>query len=306
MDIPIDLKHLHTLRTLRKTGNLTRAAVALQLTQSALSHQIKQLENHYGVTLFVRKTSPVKFTHAGERLLQLAEIVLHAMEEADRDLYKFASGKQGELRITLECHTCYGWLLPVMDEFRRKWAEVDIDILPGFQPDPVDLLLQNKADVAIVDENEPTEMVSYSPLFKYEMVAILPNEHPLAQKPWLEAEDFLGELLITYAVPEDRIDLCRKVLKPAGIPVRRKTTELTMGIVQQVASQRGIAALPIWAVSGYLDKKYVTAKSITKDKLMSEIWLASLTDNMDREYVRDFIYFIKQRCMRLLPDIQIS
>ncbi len=306
MDIPIDLKHLHTLRTLRKTGNLTRAAVALQLTQSALSHQIKQLENHYGVTLFVRKTSPVKFTHAGERLLQLAETVLRAMEEADRDLYKFASGKQGELRITLECHTCYGWLLPVMDEFRRKWAEVDIDILPGFQPDPVDLLLQNKADVAIVDENEPTEMVSYSPLFKYEMVAILPNEHPLAQKPWLEAEDFLGELLITYAVPEDRIDLCRKVLKPAGIPVRRKTTELTMGIVQQVASQRGIAALPIWAVSGYLDKKYVTAKSITKDKLMSEIWLASLTDNMDRDYVRDFIYFIKQRCMRLLPDIQIS
>lgn len=306
MDIPIDLKHLHTLRTLRKTGNLTRAAVALQLTQSALSHQIKQLENHYGVTLFVRKTSPVKFTHAGERLLQLAETVLYAMEEADRDLYKFASGKQGELRITLECHTCYGWLLPVMDEFRRKWAEVEIDILPGFQPDPVDLLLQNKADVAIVDENEPTEMVSYSPLFKYEMVAILPNEHPLAQKPWLEAEDFLGELLITYAVPEDRIDLCRKVLKPAGIPVRRKTTELTMGIVQQVASQRGIAALPIWAVSGYLDKKYVTAKSITKDKLMSEIWLASLTDNMDRDYVRDFIYFIKQRCMRLLPDIQIS
>jgi len=122
MDIPIDLKHLHTLLTLRKTGNLTRAAVALQLTQSALSHQIKQLEDHYGVTLFVRKTSPVQFTQAGERLLQLAETVLNAMEEVDRDLYKFASGKQGELRITLECHTCYGWLLPVMDEFRKKWA----------------------------------------------------------------------------------------------------------------------------------------------------------------------------------------
>ncbi|WP_435927016.1 LysR family transcriptional regulator [Dryocola sp. BD613] len=306
MDIPIDLKHLHTLLTLRKTGNLTRAAAALQLTQSALSHQIKQLEDHYGVSLFVRKTSPVQFTHAGERLLHLAETVLNAMEEADRDLYKFASGKRGELRVTLECHTCYGWLLPVMDEFRKKWAEVEIDILPGFQPDPVGLLLQNRADVAIVDETEQTEMVSYSPLFKYEMVAILPNEHPLAQKPWLEAEDFYGESLITYAVPEERIDLCRKILKPAGIPVRRKTTELTMGIVQQVASQRGIAALPIWAVSEYLDKNYVTARSITKDKLMSEIWLASLTDNMDKDYVRDFIQFIKQRCMRLLPDIQIT
>lgn len=306
MEIPIDLKHLHTLLTLRKTGSLTRAAVALKLTQSALSHQIKQLEDHYSVALFVRKTSPVKFTPAGERLLALAETVLNAMEEANRDLYQYALGKQGALRITLECHTCYGWLLPVMDEFRKKWSEVEIDILPGFQPDPVGLLLQNKADVAIVDETELTEMVSYHSLFKYEMVAILPNEHPLTKKPWLEAEDFRGQTLITYAVPEERIDLCRKVLRPAGIPVRRKTTELTMAIIQQVASQRGIAALPVWAVSEYLDKKYVTARSITKDKLMSEIWVASLTDNLNKDYVIDVIDFIRLHCMRLLPDIHLT
>ena len=222
MDIPIELKHLQTLLALRKTGSLTRAAAAMQLTQSALSHQIKQLEEHYNVTLFMRKTSPVKFTLAGERLLHLAETVLNAMEEANRDLYKLALGKQGALRITLECHTCYGWLLPVMDEFRKKWSEVEIDILPGFQPDPIGLLLQDRADVAIVDETEQTDLVRYSSLFKYEMVAILANEHPLTRKPWLEAEDFRGESLITYAVPDERIDLCRKVLKPAGIPIRRK------------------------------------------------------------------------------------
>ncbi len=108
------------------------------------------------------------------------------MEEANRDLYKLALGKQGALRITLECHTCYGWLLPVMDEFRKKWSEVEIDILPGFQPDPVGLLLQNRADVAIVDETEQTDTVSYSSLFKYEMVAILANEHPLTRKPGLK------------------------------------------------------------------------------------------------------------------------
>ncbi|MGK1067015.1 LysR family transcriptional regulator [Klebsiella pneumoniae] len=161
MDIPIELKHLQTLLALRKTGSLTRAAAAMQLTQSALSHQIKQLEEHYNVTLFMRKTSPVKFTLAGERLLHLAETVLNAMEEANRDLYKLALGKQGALRITLECHTCYGWLLPVMDEFRKKWSEVEIDILPGFQPDPIGLLLQDRADVAIVDETEQTDLVRY-------------------------------------------------------------------------------------------------------------------------------------------------
>lgn len=303
MDIPIELKHLQTLLALRKTGSLTRAAAAMQLTQSALSHQIKQLEEHYNVTLFMRKTSPVKFTLAGERLLHLAEIVLNAMEEANRDLYKLALGKQGALRITLECHTCYGWLLPVMDEFRKKWSEVEIDILPGFQPDPIGLLLQDRADVAIVDETEQTDLVRYSSLFKYEMVAILANEHPLTRKPWLEAEDFRGESLITYAVPDERIDLCRKVLKPAGIPIRRKTTELTMAIIQQVACQRGIAALPIWAVSEYLEKKYVTAKSITENKLISEVWLATLTENIDKGYVNDFIGFTRQLCLRLLDEI---
>ncbi len=164
-------------------------------------------------------------------------------------------------------------------------------------------MLQDRADVAIVDETEQTDLVRYSSLFKYEMVAILANEHPLTRKPWLEAEDFRGESLITYAVPDERIDLCRKVLKPAGIPIRRKTTELTMAIIQQVACQRGIAALPIWAVSEYLEKKYVTAKSITENKLISEVWLATLTENIDKGYVNDFIGFTRQRCLRLLDEI---
>lgn len=237
--------------------------------------------------------------------------IAYKKREEDKDVakykilrvHKLALGKQGALRITLECHTCYGWLLPVMDEFRKKWSEVEIDILPGFQPDPIGLLLQDRADVAIVDETEQTDLVRYSSLFKYEMVAILANEHPLTRKPWLEAEDFRGESLITYAVPDERIDLCRKVLKPAGIPIRRKTTELTMAIIQQVACQRGIAALPIWAVSEYLEKKYVTAKSITENKLISEVWLATLTENIDKGYVNDFIGFTRQRCLRLLDEI---
>lgn len=139
-------------------------------------------------------------------------------------------------------------------------------------------------------------------LCRAQLIRLLGEEaaYPHAE---LEAEDFRGESLITYAVPDERIDLCRKVLKPAGIPIRRKTTELTMAIIQQVACQRGIAALPIWAVSEYLEKKYVTAKSITENKLISEVWLATLTENIDKGYVNDFIGFTRQRCLRLLDEI---
>ncbi|ELY5816191.1 LysR family transcriptional regulator [Cronobacter turicensis] len=306
MDIPIDLKHLHTILTLRNTGSLTRAALALNLTQSALSHQIRTLEEHYKVSLFIRKSSPLQFTPAGTRLLQLAETVLAELESADRYLADIASGNQGMLRVTLECHTCYGWLLPVLDAFRAKWEDVDIEILPGFQPDPVGLLLQNRADVAIVDELEETEQVNYLPLFKYEMVAILANDHPLTQREYLTADDFAGQTLITYAVPEDRIDVYRRIIRPAKIPTQRRTTELTMSIVQQVASYRGIAVLPVWAVAEYVNKKYVTARSVTKNKLMSEVWLASVPQLLETHYALDFVHIVKNTCLRMLPDIELS
>lgn len=304
IDTPLELKHLYTLLTLKRTGSLTRAAIALQVTQSALSQQMKYLEEHYGVLLFARKTSPVKFTPAGQRLLQLAEQVVPALEEADRDLYHFADGQRGVLRVTLECHTCYGWLMPVMDAFRKKWREVEVEIVPGFQADPIGLLLQERADVAIVDEVEDTEYLVHYPLFEYEMLAVLPAEHPLASKPWLDPEDFAEKTLITYAVPEERIDVIRKVLKPAGIGVRRKTTELTMAIVQQVASDRGIATLPVWAVQGYVEKGYVAALPITEQGLCSAIWLASLPEKATIDYVKDFVEIIKKHSVTMMPSLK--
>ncbi|HCW98831.1 MAG TPA: LysR family transcriptional regulator [Pantoea sp.] len=293
-DIPIELKHLHTLLALKRTGSLTRAAMALHVTQSALSQQIKFLEDHYGITLFLRKTSPVIFTPAGKRLLQLAEHVVPALQAADRDLYQFADGQRGVLRVTLECHTCYEWLMPVMDAFRKKWHDVEVEIVSGFQSDPVGLLLQDRADVAIVDEVEETENLVHHHLFEYEMLGVLPVNHPLAARPWLEAEDFADKTLITYAVPEERIDVIRKLLKPAGMAVRRKTTELTMAIVQQVASERGIATLPVWAVANYAQKGYVTTLPITEHGLFSDIWLAALPEKSGIDYVNDFVAIVRE------------
>lgn len=305
MSTPIEIRHLHTLVTLRNTGNLTRAAAILHLTQSALSHQIKIIEDFYGIQLFIRKSSPLTFTPAGRRILELAEVVLPIVEETGRDLHKLAQGRRGTLRVTLECHTCFDWLMPVMDAFRQLWPEVELDILSGFQTDPIGLLLQDRADVAIVDELDESEVVDYHPLFRFEMVALLANEHPLASKPFLEAEDFQGETLITYAVSEDRIDLIRKILQPAGIKIQRRTTELTLAILQLVASQRGIAALPIWAVNDYLEKGYVTARQITQDKLFSEVWVATLPSVSGVPYIKEFVRLIRSTSQERLPGIEL-
>ncbi|WP_417071342.1 LysR family transcriptional regulator [Niveibacterium terrae] len=302
----LELRHLKTLIALRDTGNLSRAAQNLKLTQSALSHQIKALEEQYGGELFARKSNPLVFSAAGQRLLKLAAEVLPRIEEAERDLSRLVSGRAGDLRIAVECHTCFDWLMPAMDEFRSAWPEVELDIVSGFQADPVGLLQQGRAEVAIVSEPPEDEAgVTTWPLFAFEMVALLPKGHPLSAKPWLAAEDFADQTLITYPVPDEMLDLVRQVLRPAGIAPRRRTSELTVAMLQLVASGRGIAALPLWAVKNYLDRGYVARQRIGESGLTARLYAVSPAALKDRAYLADFVRLMRQNSLRDLPGISL-
>ncbi|MFZ6747700.1 LysR family transcriptional regulator [Undibacterium sp. Ren11W] len=302
----LELRHLKTLHALREAGNLLRAAVLLNLTQSALSHQIKLLEEHHGVALFERKTTPIRFSAAGERLLQLADSVLPLVANTERDLARLAQGVAGQLRIAVECHTCFDWLMPAMDVFRQRWPEVELDIVSGFQADPVGLLYEHKADIAIVSEMDETEAVRYHPLFRFEIVALLAKDHALAHKTYLLAEDFASDTLITYPVPDEMLDVVRQVLKPAGItPAARRTTELTVAMLQLVASKRGIATLPLWAAQNYLNRDYVLAKRIGSAGLTGRLYAACLPELADKAYLNDFVTTIRESSYLNLQSIEL-
>ena len=300
----LELRHLKTLQALREGGNLSRAAQLLNLTQSALSHQVKALEEQYDTSLFERKSTPVGFTAAGERLLALADAVLPLVSAAERDIVRLVDGSAGRLRIAVECHTCFDWLMPAMDALRERWPEVELDIVSGFQTDPVGLLHQDRADLAIVSSAaEPEAGVALHPLFAFEIVALLPKGHALLDKPWLAATDFADHTLITYPVPDDMLDLVRQVLQPAGISPARRTTELTVAMLQLVASGRGIAALPQWAVAGYLAKGYVVARRIGPQGLTGQRF-AAVPERMDRKpYVRDFVSVMRETSLLNLPGV---
>jgi LysR family transcriptional regulator for metE and metH len=301
----LELRHLRTLLALREGGNLLRAANLLNVTQSALSHQIKQLEEHHGAALFERKSVPVRFTAAGERLLKLADGVLPQVAAAERDLVRLAQGVAGQLRIAVECHTCFDWLMPAMDLFRQRWPEVDLDIVSGFQADPVGLLYEHRADVAIVAEIDPDEKVDYHPLFRFEIMALLAHDHALIGKSYLTAEDFAGDTLITYPVPDHMLDVVRQVLQPAGIRTARRTTELTVAMLQLVASKRGIATLPLWAAQNYLKRDYVQARRITAAGLTGRLYAASLPALSARPYLADFVAIIRETSYLNLSSVEL-
>ena len=301
----LELRHLKTLLALREAGNLMRAATLLNVTQSALSHQLKQLEDHHGIPLFERKSVPVRFTPAGERLLKLADTVLPEVEGAERDIVRLAQGAAGQLRIAVECHTCFDWLMPAMDVFRSRWPEVELDIVSGFQADPIGLLYGHRADVAIVSEIDADESVNYHPLFRFEIVALLAKDHPLATRDYLVAEDFASDTLITYPVPDDMLDVVRQVLKPAGVQAARRTTELTVAMLQLVASRRGIATLPIWAAQNYLNRDYVLAKRITPDGLTGRLYAACVPEMSGQSYLSDFVSTTRESCYLNLRNVEL-
>jgi LysR family transcriptional regulator for metE and metH len=278
----------------------------LNLTQSALSHQLRGLEEHYGAELFARKSHPLVFGAVGQRLLRLAEAVLPQVDEADRDVRRLAAGSAGQLRIAVECHTCFDWLMPAMDVFRGCWPEVELDIVSGFQADPVGLLHQDRAELAIVsDVDEDEAGVVVHPLFSFEIVALLPKGHALLAKPWLEAEDFAGHTLITYPVPDDMLDLVRRVLKPAGITPPRRTSELTVAMLQLVASGRGLAALPLWAVEGYLARGYVARQRIGEGGLTGRLYAVSSAAMASRPFLADFVRTMRETSLLSLAGVSL-
>jgi len=302
----LEVRHLRTLVALRDSGSLVRAAQLLNLTQSALSHQIKLLEDRYGQPLFERKSVPPQFTAVGERLLELADAVLPQVEGAERDIARLVLGQGGQMRIAVECHTCFDWLMPAMDAFRTRWPEVELDIVSGFHADPVGLLHQGRADVAIVSEVDADETgVDYHALFGFEIRALLANTHPLVAKPHLVAQDFADQTIITYPVPDEMLDLIRQVLEPAGVRPPRRTTELTVAMLQLVASGRGVAALPLWAVQSYLDRGDVTARPIGEKGLRGELHAACLPSLSAKPYLQDFVQVTRETSFVTLKGVEL-
>jgi len=302
----LELRHLRTIVALAEGGGLGRAAKRVHLSESALSHQIKLIEEHYG-EIYQRKSQPLRLTAVGRRLLQLSYKVEEALGEAERDLALLKDGRSGDLRVAVECHSCFDWLMPAMDAFRETWDAVELDLVSGFHPDPVALLGERQADLVIVSQAERRPGLVFHPLFRFEMLALVPSGHPYARRRFITAKDFASETLVTYPIPDSRLDIVREVLGPAGINPPRRTTALTVAILQLVASRRGLAVLPGWAVEPYLARGYVHACRVGREGLWSTLYAATSARSARLAYMRAFIETMRrvsfERLEGLLPAL---
>lgn len=296
----IEFRHLKTIRAIHQAGGLARAADLLHITQSALSHQIKGLEDQAGVELFVRRSKPLRLSEAGRRLLRVAEKVLPEIEALEAEFSGLREGSAGRLHIAIECHACFEWLFPVLEQFRQNWGEVDVDIRPGLAFDALPALQKEEVDLVISSDPEALDGIAFKPLFDYEPVFLAASQHPLAQKEFIEAEDLRGETLITYPVDRSRLDVFTELLTPAKVePAAVRRVELTAVILLLVASNRGVAVLPDWVVRQLRTSHDYVTRRITEKGLTKRLYAAIREDDFDKPYMAQLIRLAREIPVRL-------
>lgn len=292
----LERSHLTIVRAIHECGSVTAAAERLCLTQSALSHSMKKLEQQLGTALWQREGRGLRLTQAGRYLLSVAQRVLPQLEQAQAQLQQFAQGVRGNLRIGMECHPCYQWLLKVVAPYLAAWPGVDVDVKQKFQFGGLTALQDYEIDVLVTPDPIPQPGLVFEPVFDYEQVLVVPTGHPLAALEHVEPEHVAREVLITYPVPTDRLDVYTRFLLPAGrLPRQHKTIETTDIMLQMVASGRGVAALPRWLVLEYAQRLAVQPVRLGQRGVAKHIHLGVRQEDVSSDYVAAFIALARTR-----------
>ncbi|GKT25938.1 LysR family transcriptional regulator [Acidovorax sp. SUPP3334] len=286
--------HLSIVQQVEKQGSLTAAAGVLHLTQSALSHSMKKLEQQLGTDIWLREGRSLRLTQAGQYLLAVANRVLPQLDLAEERLGQFAQGERGALRIGMECHPCYQWLLKVVSPYLTAWPDVDVDVKQKFQFGGIGALFGYEIDLLVTPDPLFKPGLRFEPVFDYEQVLVVGKDHPLAQQAYVKPAQLTDEVLITYPVSPERLDVYTQFLAPAGItPRRHKTIETTDIMLQMVASGRGVAALPRWLVLEYADTMDVVPVKLGRHGIAKQIHLGARESDLETDYLRAFVEFAR-------------
>lgn len=282
--------HLEILNAVKEHGTLTKAASSLHLSQSALSHSIKKLEGQISTPIWKKDGRNLRLTAAGERIQNLANRVLPQFSRTEQQLAHIAKGEMGSLRIGMECHPCYQWLLRVMSSYLHQWPDIDIDVKQAFQFGALGALFSYEIDVLITPDPLFKPRIEYIPVFDYEHRLVVAASHPLAAQDFVKPEQLANEVLFSYPVEPQRLDVFSQFLYPAKCSVKQhKIIETTEIMLQMVAARRGVCALPGWLVDEFSKTMPIKSLRFGEKGISKQIFIGIRKDEQQNEYLNDFI-----------------
>ncbi len=283
----MELIHFRILLALKRRGTLNAASESLHLTQSALSHQMKNLEQRLGVVLWRKQGRTLVLTQAGNYLSDVAESVIATVDSAEQHLNLLAAGKTGKLIIGIDCHACYEWFRTLLQPYLQAWPDLAIEVTSRYRFNSFEAIRQYKLDAVLTSDPVFNGVLHYQPLFDFELVLIVARQHRLAGRLSIEPSELQQETILTYPVERERLDMFRKVLQPAGIePLAHVTVEETDIMLQLAASRRGVCLLPEWLLADKAKNPDVLSLRFKDLPLTKTMYLATRHEDVQLEYIQ--------------------
>ncbi|NRD75116.1 LysR family transcriptional regulator [Shewanella sp. VB17] len=288
----IELRHLRTLVALKESGSLAAAAKKRFVTQSALSHQIKELETKIKASIFIRKSTPLSFTQEGIKLLTLADEILPKVNEIEYELKQGFNNVENRLAVGIECHSCFRWLMPAMAQFRNLFPKVNVDLSSRYLFNSLNALENGDLDLVLTSDPVADKAIYYQHLFDFEVKLVVANDHPLAAQNFVIPHQLEKKTIISYPVPLKRLDLYRHFMEPAGVKAGEQIScDLTMMLLQRIACRDGVAALPNWSISESYGLNLTSVK-LGEDGLIRPLYGAYRKDGHNRSLAQKWLKLV--------------
>jgi len=286
----LESPHLRIIAEVARTESVTRAADRLNVTQSAVSHQLREIETQLGTPVFIRSGRRMLPTPAGRLIVDAADEVLAAIGRVEAKIEQLARHAGGELRVCTHCYTGYSWLPSIVEGLRRRYPSFGLQVVPEYTLDPIAALLDAKLDVALMNDESDDRRLRSRELFDDEHVAVVPNSHRWAARPFVTPEEIAAEPLYLFSRSIDQSFVVRKVLRPAGFEPKHATyLQLSEGIIEMVNAGLGASVLPMWSVAGALASRDIKAVRITREGVFRKWYAVTLSDSPPTPFFEEFI-----------------
>lgn len=290
----MEIRHLRLIKAIVEEGSITKAIDTLHLTQSALSHQLKEAEYQIGTKIFLRVNKKLILTKAGEKLYATANEILAKLSETEKEIKQMVFGEVGEIRISTECYSSYHWLPAVLKQFQLLYPNIELKIVMEATHYPLQKLLANVLDIAIVSDLVKDDNIKYEELFQDEMLMVVSEDHPWAHKKYVVAEDFVNEHLIIHSLPLETVTVHQFLLAPAKVSPKKITPlPLTEASLEMVKANMGVMSMAKWSLHPYLKNNSIRAVKIGKNGLKRKHYIATMNHKTYPEYFQHFISFLQ-------------
>lgn len=290
----MEIRHLKLVKAIVEEGSITKAIYKLYLTQSALSHQLKEAEYQLGTKIFLRSNKKLILTKAGEKLYQTANEILDKLSETQKEIKALVFGESGEIRISTECYSSYHWLPLVMKQFQLLYPNIELKIVMEATHYPLQKLLANVLDVAIVSDIVRDENIKYTELFQDEVVMVISENHPWTKKKFVIAEDFVNEHLLIHSLPLETVTIHQYLLAPANVSPKKITPlPLTEASIEMVKADMGVMSMAKWALQPYLKNNAIKAVKIGRNGLKRKHYIAVMNNKLQPDYFNHFVEFLQ-------------